>query len=777
MQPLKPDISRRIAAAVNLKSRRRVKTPTVLQMEAVECGAAALGIVLGYHGKFVPLEELRLACGVSRDGSRADNIVKAARQYGLVAKGYRKEPEELGELALPLIVFWNFNHFLVVEGFSQQHVYLNDPACGPRVVSKQEFDQAFTGIALTFEPGPDFEKGGHRSSLRRALGARLAGSGSGLAFVLLASLALVIPGLLIPAFIRIFVDNYLVAGMNEWLWPLLVGMAITALVRAALTWLQHYYLLRLETKLALTTSSQFMWHVLRLPIEFYTQRFGGEIGARVAINDRVARLLSGELATTALNLLITIFYAGVMFAYDVPLTLLGLFIAGLNLAALGFVSRKRVDANRQLLQESGKMLGATLGGLQMIESLKASGSETDFFARWAGYQAKAINAQQQLGLYTRLLAAVPPFLAALSTIAILALGSLRVMAGSMSIGTLVAFQSLMASFIEPVNKLVSLGSLLQETEGDLSRLDDVLGYAADPLLASPLPCVEKTRPSHAEGTCADTCEANGGRPQTQAASSVKLAGYLELQNLTFGYSRLAPPLLQGFDLKLRPGDRVALVGGTGSGKSTIAKLVCSLYEPWEGQVLLDGHARRHIPRHTITNSLALVDQDIFLFEGTVRDNLALWDPDLPEVDLVRAAKDACIHDVVMARPGGYDSLVEEGGRNFSGGERQRLEIARALASNPTLLVLDEATSALDPITEKAIDDNLRRRGCTCLIIAHRLSAIRDCDEIVVLDKGKVVQRGTHERMLRQGGAYAALIQSDTIKSEPQKAKSLLERLY
>ncbi len=705
----------------------------MLQMEAVECGAAALGSVLAYHGRHVSLEELRIACGVSRDGTKASNMLAVARQYGLTAKGFRKEPHELTALPLPLIVFWNFNHFVVVEGFRRGRVYLNDPATGPRVVSDREFDEAFTGIALVFEPGPTFERGGRRRTIWGSLGQRLSGSEIALVYVVLASLALVVPGLVIPTFTKIFVDEVLVKGLHDWLLPLLLGMGITAVLRSGLTWLRAHYLLRLETQLALKTSSHFWWHVLRLPMEFFTHRFGGEVASRVAINDRVAQLLSGELATTMLNAIVIVFFAALMASYDVVLTLVGIVVAVLNVVALRMIARRRVDANLRLLQDHGKLIGVSLVGLHMIETIKATGSEGDFFARWSGNYAKVVNAQQHLSTQTQFLLAVPPLLSALNTVVILSVGAIRVMDGLMTMGMLVAFQSLMASFVGPVEQLVTMGSRLQEVEGDMRRLDDVLRYETDP-------------------------QVGDGVPRDAAADEdVKLAGDVQMRGVTFGYSQRSDPLIDGFHLHVRPGARVAIVGATGSGKSTLARLASQLSPPWSGEVLFDGRPRTALRRELVTNSVAMVDQDIVLFEGTVRENLTLWDLTVPESDIIRAAKDACIHDDIAARPGGYDSYVEEAGLNFSGGQRQRLEIARALVGDPTILILDEATSALDPLTEQAIDTNLRRRGCTCLIIAHRLSTIRDCDEIVVLDRGAVVQRGRHEELMAQDGPYAHLI--------------------
>lgn len=711
----------------------RVKTPTVLQMEAVECGAAALAIILAYHGRIVSLEELRVACGVSRDGSKASNVLRAAKEFGLAGKGFTKEVAELRNMQMPVIIFWNFNHFLVVEGFGKDKVFLNDPASGPRAVSEEEFSQSFTGVVLSFTLTPDFKKGGQKPSLILSLKSRLKGSEAGLAYVVLAGLALVIPGLVIPTFSRVFVDDVLIGNKFNWMGALLIGIALTGLLRSGLVWLQGKYLLRLDTKLAVTSSSKFFWHILHLPVEFFTQRYGGEIGSRLGINDWVASLLSGEIATTVINLIMVVFYAMLMLQYDVSLTLVGISMAALNIIALRYVSRRRVDGNRRLQQDEGKLVGTSMGGLQMIETLKATGTENDFFVRWAGYQSKVVNTQQRLGVLNEYLGAVPAILGTLNNAVILGLGGLKIMDGQMTIGMLVAFQSLMGSFTGPFNHIVGLGAALQDAEGAMNRLDDVLRHKRDPQISD-----------------------------TEAAESEprKLSGAIELKDIAFGYSRLDAPLIEGFSLTLKPGQRVALVGGSGSGKSTVSKLVTGLYRPWRGEILFDGKPRQSYPRATLTNSLALVDQDIFLFEGTVWENLTLWDETIADQRVIEAAKDASIHDDIASRVGGYESSVSEGGTNFSGGQRQRLEIARALVGNPTLLVLDEATSALDPITEKNIDENLRRRGCACLIVAHRLSTIRDCDEIIVMERGKIVQRGTHEQMKDVEGPYSRLIHAE-----------------
>ena len=720
------------------KQARPVKTPTILQMEGVECGAAALSIILGYYGKFVPLEKLRIACGVSRDGLKATNILKAAREYGLEAKGYAKSIEKLMQLEMPAIIFWNFNHFLVIEGFTKNKVYLSDPAQGRYHVSHQEFDDAFTGVVMTFKPGENFEKGNEKKGLLSSLSSRVAHSKMSITYIIIASLFLVIPGLVIPSFTKIFIDKYLVNGISEFIMPLLLVMGGILLINSALVYLQQYYLLRLETKLALTTSSKFLWHVFHLPIAFFTQRYSGEIGNRVSLNDKVAKLLSGDLANSALNVIVVVFYALLMFSYDVLLTVIGILMATLNIVALQFVSRARKDANRNFMNENGKLLGTTTSGISMIETLKASGRENDFFTTWTGYLAKVMNTQQELGWLTTRLNIIPPLLMSLTTTIILGAGAMRVMDGQMTLGMLVAFLYLMNNFMGPVNQLVRVGSLLQETEGDMGRIDDVLNYE----IASEF---EEKSTSQKNSIKNDDLH--------------KLTGHFEMKNVTFGYNTTMPALIKNFSLRLKPGSRIALVGGSGSGKSTIARLASGLYDPWKGDILFDSKLRKDFPRHIITESVAVIDQEVLMFKGSIQENIAFWDSKIPEKHIIQSARDAAIHDVVAARTNAYDSEVMERGANFSGGQRQRLEIARALALNPSILIMDEATSALDPKSEKTVMDNIKKRGCTCLIVAHRLSTIMDCDEIIVMEFGKIAERGTHQELMKMNSVYAQLIDS------------------
>ena len=714
-------------------ARRFKRTPVIFQMEAVECGAASLAIVLAHYGAWIPLEELRIACGVSRDGSKASNVVKAAQRYGLAAKGYSVEPPALQKMPMPCILHWNFNHFVVLEAIDGKGAYINDPATGRRRVGIDEVDKAFTGVVLAFEPGEAFRKRGSKPQGARLLLRELRNSKAAVALLILVSVALVVPNVVSAGFSKIFVDDILIRHTRSWLAPLLIGMALTAALRAALTIVRQSLLTRLQTKLAVVTTSRFLWRVLALPLEFFTQRHAGDIANRVAANELVASLLSGGVASNALSLMSVLLFAGAMAVYDVPLAVLCVIISLLNVVLLRAVARRRQELSYRLALEQGKLLSVTVGVVRTIETVKASGLEDDAFSQWSGLQAKTLNAVRQLGASSIILEMIPTLLTGLTTAAILGLGGWRVIQGSLSLGSLVAFQSLAASFSEPFANLVNYFGSLQTIKGALERLEDVYKYPLEPRM---------------------------GADAAAAELAPKLAGRIELRQVSFGYSALEPPLLADLSVAISPGARVALVGASGSGKSTLGKLICGLYRPWSGEILLDGRRLADISPQVFANSVAYVDQDIFLFEGSARDNLTLWDSTVMERELIAAANDALVHQDLATRPGNYDCHVNEGGTNFSGGQRQRIEIARALVGNPSVLVLDEATAALDPITEKAIDDNLRRRGCTCIIIAHRLSTIRDCDEIIMMERGRIIERGTHEELLARQGPYAKLVMTE-----------------
>lgn len=713
---------------------KTVKVPVVMQMEALECGAASLCMVLAYYGKWLPLEQVRADCGVSRDGSSAKNVLKAARSYGLKAQGYRYEPEQLRrEARFPCIIHWNFNHFVVLCGFQKNGARLNDPARGTVTVTMEEFDRAFTGVVLQFEPTEAFQPGGKPRSVLAFARERLKGAGAAFAFVFLTGVLSSVLGVVSPAFSRVFLDRILTGADPGWLYPFLLLLSGVAAAQIIIALLNVVYLLKLQGKFAIVANATFLWHVLRLPMEFFSQRMAGDIAARQSSNEGIAATLIQQLAPVLLNFIMLVLYFVVMLRYSPLLTLVGVASVAANLLLARVISQKRVNITRVQMRDAGKLAGSTVSGIEMIETIKASGAENGFFQRWAGYQA-SVNAQSvKFARLNQYLGALPGLVQQLCSGAVLLLGVFLVMRGEFTPGMILAFQGFLGAFFSPANSLISVGQSVQEMRTSMERIEDVMHYQPD---------VE-----------------DGPEPE-EAAGCGKLSGKLELRHVTFGYSRLADPLIEDFSLTLEPGQRVAFVGPSGCGKSTLSKLISGLYKPWSGEILFDGKPIAEIPRNVFTGSLAVVDQDIILFEDTVAGNIKMWDSSIEDFEMILAARDAHIHEDIMLREGGYQRRILEGGKDLSGGQRQRLEIARVLAQDPTILIMDEATSALDAKTEYEVVRSIQDRGVTCIVVAHRLSTIRDCDEIVVLERGKVVERGTHETLYQAGGLYASLVSNE-----------------
>lgn len=709
------------------------KVPVVMQMEALECGAASLAMVCAYYEKWIPLEQIRLDCGVSRDGANAKNLLVAARSYGFTAKGYRYEPEDLRRLGkFPCIIHWNFNHFVVLDGFRGNKAYLNDPAKGSYSVSMETFDKSFTGICLMFEPNENFVPSGKRKSVLSFSVKRLSGAKVAVVFVVFTTLISALIGVITPAFSRIFMDRLLTHESPDWFYPFLIALSAMSALQLVISALETYYSNRINGKLATVGSSTFLWKVLHLPMEFFSQRLAGDIQGRQGSNAGIANSVVNTFAPLALNAIMMVFYLVVMIRYSWILTLVGLASLVVNAFMARIISKKRINITRVSMRDAGKLAGATIAGVEMIETIKASGAENGFFERWAGYQASVNSAKVKYAKINQYLGMIPAAVSTVTGIVVLTLGIWFAMEGTFTVGMIMAFQGMLSSFSAPATTFISAGQTMQEMRTQMERIDDVMLYREDECYQS-------------EGKQCDL---------------EKLKGNIELKNITFGYSRLSAPIIKDFSLTVKPGERIALVGSSGCGKSTISKLVSGLYQPWNGEILYDGKPLSEVNRDVFTGSIAVVDQEVTLFEDSISNNIKMWDTSIEDFEMILAARDAQIHEEIMRRDGGYNYRIAEGGKDFSGGQRQRLEIARVLAKDPTVVILDEATSALDAKTEFDVVNAIKERGITCIVVAHRLSTVRDCDQIIVLEDGVAVERGTHEELYAKGGLYTRLISND-----------------
>lgn len=711
------------------------KVPFIMQLEALECGAACLAMVLAYYSKWVPLEQVRRDCGVSRDGSNGKSILIAARSYGLTARGYRYEPDYLRDNGtFPCIAHWEFNHFVVVNGFKKDRVWINDPARGTYSVSMQEFDEKFTGLCMMFSPSEAFTADGKRRSTFDFAKARLKGCGIAIAFVVVTNIISSLTGIIDPVFSRIFMDRLLTGMDPAWYMPFIICLSLFGFIKITAALIRAVYSRRIDGRMSVYGSTSYMWKILNLPMDFFSQRYAGDILSRRAGNAGIAHSLIYTLAPLVLNAFMMVFYLAVMLKNSVMLTLVGISSVVINMFTAGIISKKRINLSRVKLRDSGKLSSCTTAGIEMIETIKASGAEEGYFRKWAGYQAGVNTAKVRFLKLEQYLGNIPGIVSAVTNTLVLMTGVYLTVQGRFTLGMITAFQGFLGSFTAPANSFISSGQMLQELRTDMERIEDVMEYPPD--------------------------ENSALKVNEEGVSYKKLKGNVEMKGVTFGYSRLDEPLIKNFSLKLTPGSRVAFVGESGCGKSTLSKLLSGLYRPWEGEILFDGLPVGDIDRSVFTGSLAVVDQDIIMFEDTISSNIRMWDKSIKDFEMIMAAKDAQIHEDIIRREKGYDHKMIEGGNDFSGGQRQRMEIARVLAQDPTIVILDEATSALDAKTEFEVVNAIRDRGITCIVIAHRLSTIRDCDEIIVLKHGEVVERGRHEELYKKDGYYRELVLSE-----------------
>ena len=707
-------------------SRKNVKkVPVVMQMETVECGAAALSMLLAYHGKWLSIEQLRTDCGVSRDGSNARNIVLAARHHGMDAHGWQADIDHLPSLA-PAIIHWNHNHFVVFKGFHRGMAFINDPAIGSMAVSMKDFQRSYTGVAITSVPGDDFKPQGHQTSILHYVRENIRGAKDAFIFTLLMGILMSFAGMVYPLFSQVFLDSIITGKNDEWTVPFFVGIACLVVFNFLLALLDNVYGRRFAGSMSLKGNTRFLWHALNLPIEFFTQRYVGDIVQRQSLNEHITTTLVRILAPYAVNVALLVVYIVVMAQYSVLLTIVGISVVALNIYSVAAERELRTNLARALEQSEGKFYGITMSCVDNIESIKAAGAERGFFEFWAGTFARRNN--QEVAFQKR---PFWPFVFGhFANSFILILGAALILNGQFSIGMLMAFQGFMAEFMKPAMGLMQGSTTVLEMRSQMERIDDVMAYPA-----------EQT--------------GKGESP----AHNAKLGGMIEMKNVSFGYSLSAAPLIRDFSMTLHPGKSVAIVGASGCGKSTIAKLLTGLYQPWSGEILFDGRDSHDISRDEFVNSVACIDQNVVLFDDTIAENIKMWDHSIEDFTMTMACIDAGIRDDIISRPRGFNTRLVKGGGNFSGGQRQRFEIATALAREPVILILDEATSALDTVMESEVMQSIRQCGVSTIVIAHRLSTIRDCDEIIVMDKGRIVQRGSHDELMAQGGRYEELIRN------------------
>lgn len=712
---------------------KRVKTPTILQMEATECGATSLSIILAYYGLYISSEKAREMCGVSRDGSKAINIVKAARMLGMDAEGLVvQDIQALRLIEAPFIVFWKFEHFLVVEGIKKNKVYVNDPATGPKVISIEEFDKSFTGVVLLIAPGEDFKPSGkEEQSLWGLLYNYFKSDFPELSYIFLISIVLAIPQASLAFFIEFFIDNIVINEQTQWMTGFIGSMVFVITSIVILFWIQQYFIIRYKLLFSIKNVPLFFRKLLHLPMSFYTQRSSGDVANRMLVFDAISEKITKAISESVNSMLMIAIYSVIIIMINHVIGMVTLAITLINFSILILAKRKIADLASRFSYDQAKMFGIEYSGVQMIEELKFMSGENKFFSRWLGFKSKIIQTQQRIDFYTALISLLPSTLYFLNLVLLVIFSLHFVVQGTISIGGVIAIYTLILLISAPVINIMDHFLKINELKTDLVRIHDVA-------LAS-----KRTRVVN----------------KKMKKKDLHTDHLIEIKKLTFGYSVLEAPILSDINLKIKKGHSIAITGISGGGKSSLLNLACGLYEPWLGEIYFNGKNIKNIPSKELYSKIAYVDQNIFLFEGTIRDNITMWDNSINDARINKVLKAVCIYDTIIAK-GGLDYNINEGGTNISVGQAQRIELARALLKSPELILLDEVTSALDTVTEARIYENLRKMDCTFLIVAHRLSAIKHCDQIVLIENGSITESGSYEELMQQNGRFKEFILKD-----------------
>ena len=725
--------------------RKRHKVPTIFQMEATECGAACLSMVFSYHKNWLPLEQLRVECHITHGGASAATLLSVARSHGFQAKGIQTSLARLKNSRFPLILFWDYIHYVVLEGVSGDKYYVNDPAEGRKTFHEEEFKKKFTGICLLFEPGENFKPNNQTPpSNLKVLWPYISKNIPEYIYLCLTAGLLVAFGLYLPFFIKNLFDNVIQdPAAHSFNHPILLPTCLVLLMSLGFNILQKVVLARLEMKINFMEARQIVSHTLKLPLMFFKQRYPGDLSQRLSSIESLSLLIGFAPVMVILSLVSLTVYGIAMFFYSQFMATIVCGFAVVYLFTFSRLSKKLTEESNKMGNESGVSYGWSANAIKVIDTIKSNGSSAFLFERCIGYVNKVIRAYNQVLNRSNLIGLLPITILTLFTAFIFSYGGWAFHQGQMALGDILAFQMLSLNFLQPISTIITSGSQLATSRANFDRINDILHHQPDTFYQNP----------HTE-------KKDQIRKKINAQAERTLSGAIELRNVTFGYDRKKEPMIEGLSLTIRPKERIVFLGKSGSGKSTLAQLICGLMEPWSGDILFDGEKISLIPPDILAQSISYVNQDVALFDGTIRDNLSFWNPNFIEQDMMSALNIACIDKQINERPNRLDTLVLSGGSNFSGGERQRLELARALTNSPSILILDEATSALDPIIEAEIESRLRREGYTCIVIAHRLSTVRNADQLIVLDKGHIVEQGRHEELIAKEGYYNQLLSNE-----------------